>query len=119
MGRGEILYPTLMECKRCGQCCIEVPISVGILKDTANKVKMLDGDNSQSAEMKDRTDWFSYHHCNSRTYPDGSVMVIIPLTCMHLDCTTGETSCKIYDTRPELCKRHRCTKMGGTNGKLL
>lgn len=87
-----------MDCKRCGQCCIEAPITIGILTDT-NKT-----------EIMDRINWLNYHHCKTVIHPDNSIKVWIPLTCTHLDYSGEEYSCKIYESRPELCKNFKCSR---------
>lgn len=87
------------KCLRCGRCCLWATFS---LKGEA--------DNDRQ-EIKR---WLEGHHCVSVLYPekDGKMTmgVRIPLICQYLKCKDGVYSCKIYETRPVICKEYFCQR---------
>ncbi|MBU2118661.1 MAG: YkgJ family cysteine cluster protein [Alphaproteobacteria bacterium] len=67
------------------------------------------------AGVMDQLRWFSLHRCDSNiiTHPDGKKRAIlrIPTMCQALDQDKeGKFFCKIYEKRPELCKKFLCER---------
>ena len=58
--------------------------------------------------------WLNYHRCEVLPYPTehGDVLgVKIPLVCIYLDYDPSQGYfCKIYDSRPEVCRKYFCKK---------
>jgi len=84
----------MMECLRCARCCVDVPLTF-IYTDTSVK----------------KIEWLKYHHCETKILEkDGKklLQVIIPLTCMHLGYDDKGYKCKIYETRPKICREFTC-----------
>lgn len=91
-----------MDCTRCGHCCISAHIALYSIK--------VDDDQQEYGR------WLSYHGLgtSSMDTDDGKVLVVkVPTLCQHLkfNGATGQTSCAIYDTRPQICKEHKCVRL--------
>ena len=88
-------------CTRCGQCCTCAFIGLHSIR--------VDDDPQEFAR------WLAYHRCDVKGLPteDGDVLMIrIPMVCKHLAYDKqGLASCKIYDTRPQICRDHLCDKL--------
>jgi len=89
----------IMECKRCGKCCIDAFLNLWEITEENEK------------NLMDRATWLMHHRCdpiitkqNGKKY----LALSIPLTCKHLSSKKGDYSCKIHDKRPEVCKRYNC-----------
>jgi Fe-S-cluster containining protein len=66
-------------------------------------------------EVMDQLKWFNLHRCDTNiiTHPNGKKRAIlrIPLICKGLDQhRDGKFFCKIYETRPALCRAFVCER---------
>ena len=90
-----------LKCLRCGQCCTSA--SLMLYNVPADQDRMELGK------------WLENHHCRIETVdtPGGPVLgVRIPIICRHLVYDhDGIATCKIYDTRPQICREHRCQRI--------
>jgi len=84
----------IMGCQRCGNCCIKASFLW----------------NSDDTEKEDIANWFFYHRCDVTKNQNGGFNISVPLVCVNLENTDGVYSCKIYDTRPSICKKFLCKK---------
>lgn len=60
--------------------------------------------------------WYSYHHLDVTIDEEGGGMAInIPLVCQYLiyDTGSGMAYCKIYETRPQICREYICESANG------
>lgn len=59
--------------------------------------------------------WLGYHRCSPRWMrTDGGevLLVKIPIVCEHLAYdAAGLARCRIYDSRPRICRDHVCLKL--------
>ena len=89
-----------MPCKRCGKCCIYAFLSLSVRTEENKK------------EMDDMGRWLAFHRCDPLIWKKGESDVLgvrIPLNCIHLDWKPdGGYFCRIYEKRPEVCKRYIC-----------
>ena len=90
-------------CTQCGNCCIQCDIRWEEITDTNKSVIM------------DRLRWLQLHRCDTQimSFENGQKfgLLRIPLTCSALDMgKDGKFFCKIYDTRPQLCKDFLCPR---------
>ena len=90
-----------MNCKRCGVCCSSAFFAM--------YNRPIDEDTEEIAR------WILYHGCEPMRYPteNGDVLAIkIPIPCEHLGYSEKEGyHCKIYETRPVVCKNYFCKKV--------
>jgi len=90
---------TVNSCKKCGKCCVDAFLNLWEITEENRDILM------------DRANWLFYHRCDPIiTKQDGKefLALSIPLTCKHLSYKHGDYSCKIYDKRPEICRRYNC-----------
>ena len=91
-------------CKRCGKCCIQA--TFGILRTDK-------GDLEGEKRVNDMITWINYHGCDVAHKKDAQqnkkYYLTIPILCVHLDFRNEGYSCKIYDKRPDLCRRYEYT----------
>ena len=88
-----------MSCLRCGKCCIDAFMNLwDITKDNEK-------------DLLDKAQWLSHHRCDPIRIKQGKKECIglsIPLTCKHLVYRKEGYTCKIYEDRPNVCKKYTC-----------
>jgi len=52
-----------------------------------------------------------YHNCKALKNKQGEMGIKIPISCIHLGFNDGKAYCKIYETRPVVCKEYYCEKV--------
>lgn len=93
----------MAECKQCGKCCISAQFKIANV-DVINRKKTFD-----------MSRWLSFHGCD--TYEkDNKLYINIPTVCSNLSYDKDKYFCRIYDIRPELCRRFTCENIGGNGG---
>lgn len=89
-------------CLRCGGCCVVADITMSEVTATNEK------------DQKDFAHWLVAHRCDvtfqKRKNGKRYLVLRIPTTCVHLDHDGEFYFCKIYKTRPNLCKVFKCLK---------
>jgi len=88
------------ECQRCGNCCIHATF------------KFAEFEEQQETKYEDMARWLNYHGVKISRKKAGEKIkyyLSIPTVCEHLKFEKDNTyTCKIYDLRPDLCKRFNC-----------
>ncbi len=101
----------MAKCSRCGGCCVVADMNIGEFKKGSPEEK----------KTMDKLRWLNYHRCDGmvKTRPDGTGFAIlrIPMTCVNLGHDGSHYFCKIYKTRPDLCKRFKCLRQTVKKGK--
>lgn len=88
-----------IQCERCGKCCDTYSFWLG-------KNRLADDDKLEIARL------IKYHGCEPvKNEKTGELGIRIPITCEHLDLQDGKAVCKIYETRPVVCKNYFCKKV--------
>ena len=88
-----------MECFRCGNCCTHPYI-------------VFDEVDLDKGDPRELIRYYSFHKCEpSQIYKNGKrlLAIRIPIPCQHYD--SEEKSCRIYETRPVICKEHFCNRI--------
>lgn len=86
-----------IECKRCGACCQNAYISMENIK-------------LGTKQGKDFSEWL--YNYGLEVITNGEVPLIkFPFPCKHLNKIGDKYECLIYDTRPEICRKHWCQTM--------
>jgi len=84
-------------CERCGKCCDTYSfwMTNRSYEDDPTEIKRL----------------IEYHNCEPMRGANGELGIKIPMTCIHLEWDEGKAKCKIYDTRPKVCRDYSCKKI--------
>lgn len=112
----QIWYPLAnkppAECQRCGNCCASAFIALYSVR--------------QGQDHLEIARWLKYHHLNVKWWKfegeeEAVLRIQIPYTCqqMGFDGRTGQTFCRIYDTRPQICRDHLCVKVRNASSDCL
>ncbi len=87
-----------MDCNRCGKCCINPILALHNIP--------IDKDINELGR------WLSYHGCSPFKFNNGKEEVLairLKSKCEHLETKDGIFyTCKIYKTRPQVCKDYFC-----------
>ena len=84
-------------CERCGKCCNTYSFWM--------TNRSFDNDPDEIKRLA------TYHGLELMKHREtGELGLKIPMTCKHLGWKDGKSFCKIYKTRPVVCKKYFCGK---------
>lgn len=84
-------------CENCGRCC--------------NSYTFWMINRSFDNDEKEIKRLIEYHGCEPIKNKKGELGIKIPMTCRHLEIKEGKSRCKIYESRPLVCKEYFCEKV--------
>ncbi len=92
-------------CTRCGKCCTEMMIRVPFpARPTA-------GEHLRARADAER--FYQMHGIEVLPSMAGEIVLRIPAVCKNLVINGSDTTCNIYENRPEICRTFECQKCRG------
>jgi Fe-S-cluster containining protein len=89
-------------CTRCGICCTEMMIRVPFPTHATAEEHL--------RARADAERFYRIHGFDVLPSMAGEIALRIPAVCKHLAINGSDTTCNIYETRPEVCRKFECSK---------